>query len=156
MKINRKKILKPLVKLHFLKNQFYKQFFNFQSTTNTVTLQLKQALKTIYLYEKKKKILFLGFSYNKLVHNQTNHYFRSKTMYLKNKLGFDKFDLIVFNKSSYKDLQLLKILDKSNIPVIVFGGFGEKVYNVSILTKKKSIKNFNLFLIFSILTKYQK
>ena len=59
MKINRKKNLKPLVKLHFLKNQFYKQFFNFQSTTNTVTLQLKQALKTIYLYEKKKKKNFI-------------------------------------------------------------------------------------------------
>lgn len=158
MKIKHKKILKPLIKLHFLKNQFYKQFIK-AKCVNNVTLQLKQALKIIYLYKKKKKpILFLGFPYNKFVHNQINHIFISKNSYLKNKdnLNYKQFDLIVYNKTSNKDKQLLKTLENLNIPIVLFGDLNENGYNFNVLTKKKSIKNFNFFIIFSILTKYIK
>lgn len=156
MKIQYKKILKPLIKLHFLKNQYYK-YLKDSDWLNTITVQLKQSLKIIYLYDKKKKkILFLGFPFNKLIHNQVNHCFSSKINYLKTNLKKKKFDLIVFYKTSEKDLVLLETLQKRNIPVIIFGDSGEKGYNLNTLTRKKSIKNFNFFVIFSVLTKYLK
>ena len=54
MKIQRKKILKPLIQLHFIKHQYYKNFTNLKSIDNVI-IQLKQTLKIIYWYEKKKK-----------------------------------------------------------------------------------------------------
>lgn len=108
------------------------------------------------MIKKKKKILFLGFPFNKLIHNQVNHCFSSKINYLKTNLKKKKFDLIVFYKTSEKDLVLLETLQKRNIPVIIFGDSGEKGYNLNTLTRKKSIKNFNFFVIFSVLTKYLK
>lgn len=57
MKIQYKKILKPLIKLHFLKNQYYK-YLKDSDWLNTITVQLKQSLKIIYLYDKKKKKFF--------------------------------------------------------------------------------------------------
>ena len=60
MKIQSKKILKPLVNFYFLKNQFYKQLFN-STCLNNLTLEFKNCLKIIYLYEKKKKNIIFRF-----------------------------------------------------------------------------------------------
>lgn len=156
MKIKYKKILKPLVNIHFLKNQFYKQVVNSKSL-NTITLELKQILKIIYLYNKnKKKILLIGFPYNKVIQNQTRHCFSSKNLYLKKRFNFKQFDLIVFNKTNQKDENILSNFIKLNIPIITLGECYKSGYNLNIVCKKKSIKNFNFFLIFSILTKYVK
>ena len=156
MKIKQKKILKPLIKLHLLKTQIYKQANGLQSL-NTSVLQLKQVLKIIYLYSKnKKKILFLGFPYNKFVHNQVNYLFHSKNSYLKKKINFNQIDLIVLHNTKDKDLNIIKNLESFNVPIVVFGNVQSKNYSFNVLTKKKSINNFILFIIFSILTKYSK
>jgi len=157
MKIKYKKVLRPLIKLFFLKNQLYKKIVNLKSL-NTLTLQIKKSIKIIYLYNKyKKNILFLGFSNNnKTIQNQLNHSFISKNMYLKNKINFNDFDLIVFNKTKTKDLLLLKTLEKLNIPILIFGDFNYFGYGFNIASKKKIIKAFNSFIIFSILTKNKK
>ena len=156
MKIKKKKILKPLVKLYLLKNQFYKQTNKFKCLNKTM-LQLKQSLKIIYLYKiKKKKILFLGFPNNKFIQNQINCVFSSKNLYLKNKLNYKQFDLIVFNKTNSKDIILLKQLRKINIPLVIFGDILNEEYCFNFSSKKNFIKNFNIFIIFSILTKQLK
>lgn len=156
MKIKNKKNLKPLIKLYLLKNQFYKQSSKLKSLNKTM-LQLKQSLKIIYLYkQKKKKILFLGFPNNKFIQNQINCVFSSKNLYLKNKLNYKQFDLIVFNKTNSKDLFLLKQLKKVNIPLVIFGDVLNEEYCFSFSSKKNFTKNFNIFIIFSILTKQVK
>lgn len=156
MKIRRKRILKPLIQLYFLKNQFYKQFITFKNI-NTVILELKQALKILFLYNKKKKnILFIGFYYNKFIQNQLNHSFSSKNLYSETKLKINKFDLIVFNKTSVNDLKLIKKLKKLNIPIIIFGGLNKIGYDVSTSFNKKNLKTFNSYILFSVLTKYNK
>lgn len=154
MKVKHKKILKPLIKLHFLKNQVYKKAFDTKCLTN-LTLHLKQLLKIIYLYNKKnKKILFLGFSESQFIKNQINHVFCSKQMYLKKKLNYKQFDLIVYNYTTIKDLMFWKNLKKLNVPVVILGNSDKENYYLNISTKKR--KNFNLFIIFSVLTKYVK
>ena len=156
MKIQRKKILKPLIQLHFIKHQYYKHFTNLKSIDNVI-IKLKQTLKLIYWYEKKKKkIIFLGFVYNKFIHNQINHVFSSKDLYKRNNKFFNNFDLIVFNKTSEKDEKILKNLTKLHIPIIVLGNLKDKNLGVNLSSKTNYIKNFNSFIIFSILTKFKK
>ena len=57
MKIKFKQTSRLLIKLHLLKYQMYKNYFN--TNLNDLTIELKQALKIIYLYNKKKKKLCL-------------------------------------------------------------------------------------------------
>ena len=57
MKIKLKQKSKSLIKLHLLKYQVYKNYFN--TSFNNITIELKQALKIIYLYNKKKKKNFI-------------------------------------------------------------------------------------------------
>lgn len=106
--------------------------------------------------KKKKKILFLGFNYNKLTHNQVNSCFISKQRCLKKNLDYTKFDLIVFNKTSNQDLKIIETLKTLSIPIIIFGNYNNKGYNFNVLSTKKSVKNFNFFILFSILTKHKK
>lgn len=58
MKITHKKIKTPLIKIHFLKNQYYKSKTKYFTKVDSLTLQLKQVLKIIYLYKKNKKKYF--------------------------------------------------------------------------------------------------
>jgi len=53
MKKNFKQKYRSLIKLHLLKYQIYKN--NLNTSFNNVSIELKQALKIIYLYNKKKK-----------------------------------------------------------------------------------------------------
>ena len=48
---------RSLVKLHLLKYQIYKN--SFKTSLNNVNIELKQALKVIYLYNTKKKKFYL-------------------------------------------------------------------------------------------------
>ena len=57
MKIKLKKKSRSLIKLHLLKYQIYKD--NLNINLNNVNIELKQALKIIYLYNKKKKTFYL-------------------------------------------------------------------------------------------------
>ena len=116
--------------------------------------------------------MFIGFPFNKNLHNQLNQSFISKTAYIKkiknNNLDFSfnsagslktKPELIVFYKTSDKDLLMLKELKKSNIPLILFGNNDKqfvKSYSVSGSLKKNKIKKFCSFLIFSVLIKTNK
>lgn len=168
MKLKLKTTTRSLIKLHIVKYQIYKNYnkylFNANSNINNLTIELKQALKIIYLYNlKNKKILFIGFPYNKILHNQLNHFFISKNFYAKKMLtgNFDSSlyktpDLIVFNNTSDKDLVILNVIKTLNIPLIVFGNsnkLNNKNYNIQGSLKKNKIKNFCFFLIFSVLTR---
>lgn len=164
MKKNKSKI-KGLIKLHLLKYQLYKNVIN--SSINDLSIELKQALKIIYLYNKnKKKIIFIGFPYNKNYQNQTNSLFISKISFIKNIYNnntvFDlnnshkSIKLIVFYQTSTKDLNLLKNLSKRNIPVIVFSNnynLNYNYYGVKGNLKKKKIKLLFSFLILAIVIK---
>ena len=57
MKRNLEQNSRSLIKFHLLKYQMYKNYFS--SSFNDLTLELKQALKIIYLYNNKKKKLYL-------------------------------------------------------------------------------------------------
>lgn len=166
MKIKLKQKSKSLIKLHLLKYQVYKNYFN--TSFNNITIELKQALKIIYLYnKKKKKILFIGFPFNVNTHNKLNQIFTSKLDFNKkfqnsglNSLYYNKNkkpDLIVFSQTSKTDFKILKELKKYNIPLILFGNLNNNKiiqnYVVNGYLKKNSIKKFCWFLIFSILTK---
>lgn len=157
---------RSLIKVHLLKYQIYKNFknLNFKICFKNLIFELKQALKIIYLYnKKKKKILFIGFPYNKILHNQITHTFMSKQLLLKkiqmNNVNFTKSpNLIVINNFSYKDKQIIKNFEKQNIPLILFNKnltpvINKKFYNIQMNFNKPKIKKLIFFLIFSILTK---
>ena len=173
MKIKINKKSRSLIKLHILKYQIYKNYnkYFFNENIENLTIEIKQALKIIYLYHvKNKKILFIGLPYNKQLSNQLNHFFISKKIYLKKMMSNSTYlfktihlpktpDLIVFNNTSDKDLTILNTLKKSNIPVVLFKNlnkFSNDFYNVNGSLKNKKIKKFYFFLIFSVLTKYIK
>ena len=153
MKIKQKNVFKPLIKFYLLKNQYYTQFDNL----NNLVLNFKSCLKIIYLYEKKKKkILFVGFNYNKFIYNQVNQCFISKQRFLKKPIDYTKFDLIVFNKTSSQDFKVIKTLNTLDIPIIIFEDYSTKGYRFNGLSTKKSFKNFNFFMLFSVLIKHKK
>jgi len=174
MKIKSTKKSRSLIKLHILKYQIYKNYNKYFSNTNieNLTIEIKQALKIIYLYHvKNKKILFIGFPYNKILHNQLNHFFISKNFYLKKMLTgystsifntkylYKKPDLIVINYTSNNDLNILKTLKKTDVPLVLFGNLNNSSvndYSIQGSLKNKKIKKFYFFLIFSVLTKFIK
>jgi len=169
MKIKIKKKSRSLIKLHVLKYQIYKNYkkYFFKANVENISTNLKQALKLIYLYNlKNKKILFIGFPYNKFLQNQLNHFFISKSFYTKNlltgnintlfntKIFYKKPDLIVFNNTSVKDINILNVLKKLDIPLILFGDSNKlniNTYQVQGSLKKNRVKKFYFFLIFLIL-----
>ena len=171
MKTTLKTPSRSLIKIHLLKYQMYKNYnkYSFNSSLNNVTVELKQALRIIHLYNiKNKKILFIGFPYNKALQNQLSHFFISKHFYLKKTLSgnfnsltnsgvlYKNPDLVVFNSTSEKDINILIKLKKLNIPLILFGNsdnISHKNYNISGFLQNKKIKKFCFFLIFTILTR---
>ena len=164
MKTTLKSPIRSLIKLHFLKHQMYKKKsykYIRSAFVDNITIELKQALKIIYLYHtQKKSITFIGLPYNKTIHNKLNHSFISKNVYKKRNLINDllliKPDLIVFNGSIENDTILLKKLEKLNIPLILFGDFpkiNNKTYSIQVSLKTNRIKAFCFFLIFSVLIK---
>ena len=162
MKKNCSKHSRSLIKLYLLKNQIYKNYIRNlnEPCLDNFMLELKQAFKIIYLYSiKKKKILFIGFPFNKTLHNKTKHIFISKIFYNKNKLNLNNFDLIVVNKTSKKDDDIIAKTIKETKTLIVFGDIinkhYKKSYHVFKLSKKK-IKTFCIFAIFSILFRAEK
>ena len=117
-------------------------------------LELKQALKIVYLYNiNKKKILFVGFPYSKYVNNQVNNFFISKNKWCSNTVNVKMYDLIVFNCSKDQDKKILETLKDSNKPLIIFGKKTKKNYEVNGSFKAKSIQKFCFFLLFSIIKK---
>lgn len=157
---------RSFLQLHLLNHQMYSKNkkLNFQTYVKNLIFELKQALKIIYLYTKtKKKILFIGFPYNKSLHNQSIHYFMSKKLLLKNtnlnKIYFKKNPrLIVINNFLTSDEQILKKFEKQNIPIVIFTKncnniVNRKFYNVKIFSFKPAVKKFIYFLLFSILNK---
>jgi len=95
--------------------------------------------------------LFIGFPFNKTLHNKTKHIFISKIFYNKNKLNLNNFDLIVVNKTSKKDDDIIAKTIKETKTLIVFGDIinkhYKKSYHVFKLSKKKN-KNFLYFCYF--------
>ena len=94
---------RSFIKIHLLKNQIYAPFNIYKIDLNNTILEIKKALKVIFVYNKhKKKILFLGFPFKKDVHNQINHSFKTKNyhknFFLTNEHSLKKnFDLVVLN-----------------------------------------------------------
>ena len=159
MKVNKKIKKISLINYNLLKYQIYntdKIFINNFKINNT-NLELKQALKIIYLYNiNKKKIMFVGFPYNKVVKNQLNNFFISKNKLYSNLCDLDTYDLIVLNFSNNKDKKILERFKSSNLPLIIFGNNTNKTYNVNGFFKSKSIQNFCFFLLFSVIKKFTK
>ena len=164
MKISKKKQLISLINSNLLKFQTYNQNESCFSTikSRNINFEVKQALKVIYSYHKKKKrILFIGFSYNKFMLNQVNHSFISKKLYSKkfvlsrNKVP-NNYDLLVFNNLTVKDKIILKYVKSLNLPSIIFGLFDSNFYSVDVVFKTEKIKFFFSYLIFSILIKSKK
>lgn len=159
MKKNNKTKFKGLVNLHLLKYQLYKNLINYD--INQISIELKKSLKIIYLYQKKKKkIIFVGFPFNKILHNQLSNNFVSKPSFIKQlqkTKNLSQFDLIVFYQASSKDYNLSKKLNNIGLPIIIFcnnnNGFENKNYIVKNILKNKKIKSFVYFFIFSILIK---
>lgn len=156
MKIKKKLKKNSLISFNLIKYQAYKvkKTYSQKFNINSINLEIKQALKIIYLYNiKNKKILFVGFSYNKFLSNQTNHLFISKRMLLNSFNMFNNYDLIVFNKLKNKDEISFKNLSSLNKPLILLGKQDNKFYSINGFFSSKKGKNFFLFLIFSILRK---
>lgn len=154
MKIQKKVKKNSLISFKLLKYQIYNIRKNYLQNINNLNLEIKQVLKVIYLYNiKKKKILFIGFPYNKFLSNQTNHLFLSKNMFLSNCNKLNNYDLIVFNKSQSKDEIIFKKFKSLNIPLILFGESNSKDYNINGIFSSKKSKNFCLFLIFAVIRK---
>ena len=161
MKIKKKYQTISLINSNLLKYQTYKnlklQLQEFK--IENINTELKQVLKIIYLYSRKrKKILFVGFPYNKFLINQVNHLFISKKLYNKvltssaNKM-FNGYDLIVFNNFKLKDSVTVEYLRSLNLPLILFGECKLNSYGVNGSFKTEKSKNFCFFLIFSVLLK---
>ncbi len=162
MELKNKLKFKGLINLHLLKYQVYKNLNN--SSVNNISIELKQVLKIIYLYNiQKKRIIFVGFPYNKRAHNQLkNTTFMSKSLFIKklqkqNASNLSKnFDLMVFYQISNMDYSLLKKLNNIDKPSILFCKNCESNninYKVTDVSKNKKLKLFIYFLIFSILIK---
>jgi hypothetical protein len=163
MKIKRKIQKRSLIKLYLLKYQTYKNYNNKLSSfcVEDLSVKLKQALKIIYLYAtKKKKILFIGFPYNKSVYNQLNHFFVPKKIFLRHGFAAKMFlnktpDLVVVNVMSKKDLIILKDIKSKGLPLVTL----QSLNNSDLGSNQKfhsEVKSFCFFLIFSILTKVNK
>jgi len=157
MKLKNKLKVKGLINLHLFKYQVYKTLVNLN--INQILIELKQSLKIIYLYNNKKNIIFVGFPYNKISHNQVNNVFISKVLFFKKiqkKIFLDSFDLIVFYQTSKQDYSLLKKLNSISVPLIIFCNncnLKNKGYIVKNILKNKRLKVFVFFLIFSVLIK---
>ena len=157
-----RKTNKPLsfIKFYLLKYQFYKKV-----NINKLIIDFKQSLKVIYSYHvQNKKILFIGFSFNKNISNQFSHLFISKNKYTKKVLsncflkeGENRSfpNLIVFNNYQLVDEKIIKETLKYNIPIVVFGDYSKQInfYNVQGNFNQKNFKKFVDFLIFSIIKK---
>ena len=151
MKIKKRNKKISLINYNLLKYQIY-NIDNFK-IVNT-NLELKQALKIVYLYNvNKKKILFIGFPYSKSLNNQVNNFFISKNKWCSNTINVKMYDLIVFNCSKDQDEKILETLKVSNKPLIVFGKKTKKNYEVNGSFKARSIQKFCFFLLFSIIKK---
>lgn len=169
MKAKLKTLSRSLIKLHLLKYQMYEtcKTTTFNAYIQNLTFEIKQSLKVIHLYNiKNKKILFVGFTYKKSLHNQLSHSFISKRLYTKeflsgksdlsNILPNNKPDLIVFNQLSFKESHIIKKLEKQGITYISLGTSKvkhNKFYSVNNFYKTPQIKKFYFFLVFSILTR---
>ena len=158
MKIKKKHQKISLINYSLLKYQIYNlnnlhdQNFKFYNTN----LELKQALKIIYLYNKnKKKILFVGFPFNQTIQNQLTHSFISKNRVSDTYKIFHLYDLIIFNYNNDKDTETVKYLKSFNVPLIVFGSKTNNVYKINGSFNTKTIKKFCLFLIFSVVKNYK-
>lgn len=158
MKIKKKHQKISLINYSLLKYQIYNlnnlndQNFKFYNTN----LELKQALKIIYLYNKnKKKILFVGFPFNQTIQNQLTHSFISKNRVFDTYKIFHLYDLIIFNYNNDKDTETIKYLKSYNVPLIVFGSKTNNVYKINGSFNTKTIKKFCLFLIFSVVKNYK-
>lgn len=156
MKIKTKSKQFSLINYNLLKYQIYnfnkisKQKFKIVNTN----IEIKRVLKIIHSYNiKLKKIIFIGFPYNNSLTNQLNHLFISKNTLSKNYTNLTDYDLIVVNKSTYKDEKIIKNLKSYNLPLIVFGSDDNNYYNINGNFKSRTVKNFCFFLMFSVLKK---
>lgn len=148
-----------LINSNLLKYQTYTKDYLRKYEVENISSELKQALKIIYMYNKtNKKILFIGFPHNKFLFNQTKNTFMSKNLY-KKLLTLDSqkvcrdYDLIVLSSFKTKDKIILKHLKSLDLPLILFGVFDTEFYSVKGFFENKKIKEFCLFLIFSVLVK---
>ena len=176
MKIKTFKIKKlNLTKLYLLKYKIYKNFsttdFPILNFLKYIEFTLKQSLILISNYHlKKKKILFLGFTYPYRKHKQnvfknSNHTFLPKSLWLngmvKNNLLLNnisykkKPDLIVFFDRKDTDYFILKELDNLNIPIIIFGesvcSKNNRYYNILGNLEKIELKKLFQFLVYSVI-----
>ena len=172
IKTNLKK--SKLLKLYILKYQIYlTNIYNFNNKINltleNIEVYLKKSLKLIYEYHsKKKKILFIGFSFpnNKLIfdiQNSTNHKFISENNWSNGLLSNNNNKLpkliVIFN-SKYKT-NIIKESINLKIPIICFGNLSKIYLKKSIYIipgNYKKLISFNIFslLLFSILKIKQK
>ncbi len=154
MKIKKKLKKNSLINLNFLKHQIYNvnESYSNNFKINHLNSEIKQVLKIIYLYNiKNKKILFVGFPYNKLITNQLKHLFVSKNVIFNSSIKINNYDLIVFIKTKSEDETILKNLTLFNLPLIVLGNDNTSLYNVNGIFKSKKLKSFCYFLVFSVL-----
>jgi hypothetical protein len=185
MKVQHFKIKKyTLLKLHLIKYQAYKiclKNLKPLKTVDCLELNLKHALNLIYLYHfNNKKILFIGFPYNKKLNTLSplQHFFISKKLWvngifsnknakiqnllkqtttkLTNPFGKKDPNLVVLFNFSKKDQNILNELSLIGCPLIIIGSqtpiyIPNLVYAIPGLFLKKNIKQFCFFLIYSML-----
>ncbi len=185
MKVQHFKIKKyTLLKLHLIKYQAYKinlKNFNPLKIINHLELSLKQVLNLIYFYHfSDKKILFVGFPYNKKIHklNPLQHFFVQKNCWVNglfsNKnakiqnllkqpsltittpFGKRDPDLVVLFNVSKTEQHVLHELSSIGCPLIVIGNqipinTSNIIYTVPGFFFKKNVKQLCFFLIQSIL-----
>lgn len=158
MKLIKSKNSVSIINYNLLKYQAYntkKKNCN-EFKFNTLNKKLKQVLKIIYLYSiKNKKILFIGFPYNKFLYKNLNESFISINLYKKkiSSINVSNYDLILFNQQKSEDVIFLKYFNSLNLPIIVFGNYGKNDYGINCCFYNKKIKKFINFLFFSILSK---
>lgn len=185
MKIQNYKIKKyTLLKLHLIKYQAYKinlKNFKFFKFINNLELSLKHALNLIYLYHSSnKRILFVGFPYNKKLQNLNalRHTFIPKNLWIKglfsnknskvqttskqttsfalNSISKTDPDLVVLFNISKTEQDILIELSTIGCPLIVIGNqipinVSNKIYTVPGFFLKTNMKQLCFFLIQSIL-----
>lgn len=179
MKLNRIYFKKnKLLKLHILKYQIYLTTINSLNNKIVLTLEnieiyLKKSLKLIYEYHsKKKKILFVGFSFpnNDIlfnIKNNTPHTFISANIWVNGSLSNNGLNsekklpaLIVIFNSTYEKSIIKEALD-SKIPIIFFGdrvinNYKQIMYTIPGNYKKLVPLNIYSLVLFSILKIKQK